>query len=114
MGGRTIVSDQERYLIAGKIVIDYAEARRNLAALHAKAARVADGLRAVADALHKPKEHWSHHSIPPGGSEWSALLAKLPTREEIEQLGQELHHEEERRRRLSHMMAELGCRPMEN
>ncbi|GAC1433143.1 MAG: hypothetical protein NVSMB58_16400 [Terriglobales bacterium] len=49
------MTDQERYAILGKARLDYAQAKKDLAALKSKAATLAEIARKVANGLEDPK-----------------------------------------------------------
>lgn len=107
------MSEQEKYTIAGKALVDYAEAKRTLAALKAKAAAYAGTLRNVATSLHRTPSETHHLSYRFGSKEWNAELDKYPSKEAIAELAQEIAAVEEQKRELYRAMKEMGYEPKE-
>ena len=108
------MSEQEKYAIAGKTLLDYAEAKRTLGALKAKASEYSGTLRKVAMSLHRTPDESNYTFNRFGSKEWNAEMDKYPARDALVELAREIASVEERKRELFKAMKEMGYEPKES
>ena len=108
------MSDQEQREIAGNALIEYAETRRKLAALNAKAGDYAKAMTALANALHRPHDQPHFYSFKTLGKEWDAAMDKYPTKEALTEIAREIESTSARKRELYNTMKAMGYEPKES
>lgn len=105
------MSSEEQDAAFGRAVKEYGEERKKLAVLFSQASDYANTLRAVADFLKPSGDHIGSDNLRSGmkpSDRQREAIAKLPTREQVNNLISEANAATERKRELRETLAAAG------
>lgn len=105
------MSEEEQHAIAGKMVADYVQTKRELVALNNKSSDFAGVLRRIAGKLAASCEPDKASAL--ADTAWDQLIEQYPTREEVASIASEIASLAERKLRLSSSLRQLGVEPKE-
>lgn len=104
------MSEQEQVNIMGQAATEYAEIRRQLAALVQKASGMSRTLRTLSDTL-APNSQNPHTAVYAFGGGWPSAVSGCPTADDLRAIESEIQAASKRKAELALSLKQMGLEP---